>query len=649
MLPYQTSIRQDDRIVIVGIGGAGANILQCFGGSSAANVRLCTMSLDERVGQNSGNVEFLQLGAGLNHGLGSGGDPEVGRRATAESEGEIRRLIRGARLLVMVVGLGGGTGSGAAPMLARLAKDEGLFLVTVAVMPFAFEGRRRRAQADAALEDVSQLSDIVYCFENDYMEDLFRGRSGARAVFEEVNRLLAKATASVPMLASSPGLINLGLDELATALENSDSRCLFGSGSGYGANRAESAARAALQSPLLAFHNAIRYSRCVIAHVAGGDNMSLTEVRTAMETVRQALADDDVTLYFGTSVKPHLGDEMRMTLIASINGEELRQAIENPPVPAPDREPADGGAASDGDEENGGIGEAGEGTAEAADTSSDTATDVKPRGTEPRDTARTEGSGRPADSAGPARTSAPTAQAQATAREALSAHATPSHGAAPRDRAPQGEPARSPQEEPSLHRGEPLLEPEEPEYSDALDERAREPWHVIDDGEAPERFPRPAAAPSVLDDGPADEVPESLFDVGSDSAPRFSREAAERRRPLSVPEPPLSGERLNDRHDDRLNRGMNERSGDRSEGRLGERIGERLSERPAGPSASLRQGELMSESEPHDDAPPPTQGRRLFRDGHPRESAEGRGLDSDDLDIPPALRFNNLNTFFPDN
>ncbi len=157
MLPYQTSIRQDDRIVIVGIGGAGANILQCFGGSSAANVRLCTMSLDERVGQNSGNVEFLQLGAGLNHGLGSGGDPEVGRRATAESEGEIRRLIRGARLLVMVVGLGGGTGSGAAPMLARLAKDEGLFLVTVAVMPFAFEGRRRRAQADAALEEVPSI------------------------------------------------------------------------------------------------------------------------------------------------------------------------------------------------------------------------------------------------------------------------------------------------------------------------------------------------------------------------------------------------------------------------------------------------------------------------------------------------------------
>lgn len=625
MLPYQTSIRQDDRIVIVGIGGAGANILQCFGGSSAANVRLCTMSLDERVGQNSGNVEFLQLGAGLNHGLGSGGDPEVGRRATAESEGEIRRLIRGARLLVMVVGLGGGTGSGAAPMLARLAKDEGLFLVTVAVMPFAFEGRRRRAQADAALEDVSQLSDIVYCFENDYMEDLFRGRSGARAVFEEVNRLLAKATASVPMLASSPGLINLGLDELATALENSDSRCLFGSGSGYGAHRAESAARAALQSPLLAFHNAIRYSRCVIAHVAGGDNMSLTEVRTAMETVRQALADDDVTLYFGTSVKPHLGDEMRMTLIASINGEELRQAIENPPVPSPDET----SETDDGHEEP-----MAETDSEPEDAATDADTDAAINGDAaedvPENVHAAARASAPAAAPNPARPLTPDSPGRNDELDNIGtrdAHdsAAARHGSAPRPNMPEPaaaanvaehRPAAShtPQIEPPLRRGEPLLEPEEPEYPDTADNRAREPWHNISDGEAPDRFPRPATQHSVLDEDPAEEDSESLFDVGIDSAPRFSREAAERRSSLAA----AAGAPRN-------------------------------SERPAATQTALRQGELMSEPADHDDTPPPTQGRRLFSDGHPRESAESRGIDSDDLDIPPALRFNNLNTFFPDN
>ncbi len=339
MLPYQSISRKEDGIAIVGLGGAGANILQCFGGSSADNVRLCIMSLDERVGRACGNVEFIQLGSGLNRGLGSGGDPEVAVRAAQESREQIATLLADARLLVMVAGLGGGTGSGTAPLLAQMAREAGLFLVSVLVMPFAFEGQRRREQAERALEEVAALSDIVFCFENDYMEDLFRNRAGARAVFEEVDRLLAKATASVPTLANSPGLINLGLDELAAALENNDSRCLFGSGSGYGPHRAEDAARAALESPLVSYHNALRFARTVIVHIAGGDTMSLTEIRRAMETVREALADEDVRIFFGTTVKPKLGDEMRITLIASVNGAEFKLALaaeeEEEAAPAP--------------------------------------------------------------------------------------------------------------------------------------------------------------------------------------------------------------------------------------------------------------------------------------------------------------------------
>lgn len=334
MLPYQTIPQKEDGIAIVGIGGAGANILQCFSGSSADNVRLCTMSLDERVGRACGsNVQFIQLGDGLNHGLGSGGDPEVGRMAAEESRPRIGALLQDVRLLVLVAGLGGGTGSGAAPVIAEIAREAGLFLVSVVLMPFRFEGRRRREQAEKALEEVSRLSDIVYCFENDYMEELFRSRSGARAVFEEVDRLLAKATASVPMLASSPGLINLGLDELATALANNDSRCLFGSGSGYGPHRAENAAQAAIDSPLMSYHDAIRFARTVIVHIAGGDTMSLTEIRQAMEVVHGALANEDVRIFFGTTVKPHLGDEMRVTLIASIDAGEFKAMADTPPAP----------------------------------------------------------------------------------------------------------------------------------------------------------------------------------------------------------------------------------------------------------------------------------------------------------------------------
>lgn len=343
MLSFTKQNPPEYGIAIVGLGGAGANILQCFGGSSADNVRMCIMSLDERLGHSSGNVEFLQLGIGLSHGMGSGGDPEVGRRAAESSRESIAGLLKGKRLLVMVVGLGGGTGSGAAPVLAQMAHDEGLFLVSVVVMPFSFEGRRRREQAEAALAEVNRLSDIVFCFENDYMEELFRNRTGVRAVFAEVNRILAKATASVPMLASAPGLINLGLDELATALENRDSRCIFGSGSAFGAHRARDAARDALASPLMSYHGSLRFARTVIVHIAGGDNMSLTELRTAMETIREGLAGEQVEIFFGASVKPHLGDEIRVAVIASLNSQEfaaaLRAEAEEQAAPSPEPEP----------------------------------------------------------------------------------------------------------------------------------------------------------------------------------------------------------------------------------------------------------------------------------------------------------------------
>lgn len=334
MLPYQSVSRKEDGIVIVGLGGAGANILQRFRGSSAENVRLCIMSLDERLGREAGNVEFIQLGAGLNHGLGSGGDPEVGRLAVEESREEIAGLLENARLLVMVVGLGGGTGSGVAPLLAEMASKAGVFLVSVLVMPFAFEGRRRREQADRALEKISSVSDLVFCFENDYMEDLFRTRNGAMAVFEEANTILSQATASIPMLANSPGIINIGLDELVTALRNNDSRCIYGTGTGYGPHRAEDAARAALESPLVAFHNALGLAHTVIVHIAGGNNMSLSELRTAMETIRASLGNDEVNFFFGAAVKPRLGEEIRVSLIASVDAGEFRAAIEAEEVEA---------------------------------------------------------------------------------------------------------------------------------------------------------------------------------------------------------------------------------------------------------------------------------------------------------------------------
>ncbi len=333
MLQYSKEAPPASGIAIIGVGGGGANVLKCFNASSADNIRLYIMSLDERLSQSCGNVQFIQLGEGISHGLGSGGDPDVGKQAMQESEQRVRQALEGCKLVVMVVGLGGGTGSGAGPVLARIVKESGVFLVCVVMMPFSFEGKRRREQATEAFEQVSRLADIVLCFENDYMEELFRDRSGAREVFEEVNRLLAKATAAIPMMATSPGLINLGLDELAAALENSDSRCIFGSGSGYGVERAKQAATAAVESPLMCYHGALRFARTAIVHIAGNDKLSISEVRKAMETVQRSFGSDDVRIFFGTAVKASLGEEVRVTLIASIDAEEFKAACAAAPVP----------------------------------------------------------------------------------------------------------------------------------------------------------------------------------------------------------------------------------------------------------------------------------------------------------------------------
>lgn len=327
MLPFTNAEPREENIVIVGLGGAGAHILQRFSGSSAQNVRLCIMSPDERLGRDCGNVEFLQLGAGMNHGMGSGGDPEVGRLSIEESRSAIKELLSDARLLVMVVGLGGGTGSGAAPVLAQMAVDAGVMLVSVAVLPFSFEGKRRRRQAETALDDITRLSDIVFCFENDYMEDFLPSTNSMNAVFEETNTILSQATAAIPLFANTPGLINIGLDELMTALKTEDSRCIYGTGKGYGAHRAEDAARAALESPLVAYHQALTFAHSVIVNVAGGSNMSLTEVRTAMETVTAALPED-VDIFYGAAVKPRLGEEMRVSLLASVDANEFRAAVQ---------------------------------------------------------------------------------------------------------------------------------------------------------------------------------------------------------------------------------------------------------------------------------------------------------------------------------
>lgn len=327
MLHYQSPNIEEHKVAIIGIGGTGANILQCFSNSSTNKVELITMDLDERIGKGANNLQFLQLGKTLTHGMGSGGDPSLGQQAAEESHQSIIEHLSNKKLIVLIVGLGGGTGSGAAPYIAQIAKDMGIFLVTVSLMPFSFEGRRRVKQAQDALDQLTKESNILFCFNNDSMEELSAKQTGARAVFEKVNQLLARAAATIPMIANSPGLINIGLDDLSKVLETRNSRSLFGIGVGNGVERVEKAVARALKSPLMSYSSTSEYIQRILVHITGDESLSMSEVRQSCELIREAFPDRELEIFLGASTRPNLQDELRISLIASINNETLTQSI----------------------------------------------------------------------------------------------------------------------------------------------------------------------------------------------------------------------------------------------------------------------------------------------------------------------------------
>lgn len=342
MLPYQTTPRAGDKIAIAGIGGAGVNILQYFGGSSAENVALYAMAADSRLGRDCGNVRFVRLGGEEAPFTATGGRPEAGRGAMERSRGVMQEMLSGIRVLVMVAGLGGGTGSGAAPLLAEWAHRAGVYVVSVAIMPFRFEGAPRRARASQALDALQEWADICLCFENDQMAELRDAQDGAQAAFDQANRILAQSVAAVPWIANAPGLVNLGLDDLGAAMRGrAGNRAVFGFGRGYGEDRVDEAVRSLMESPLLAHHLAHGgISGPVLLHVAGGEDLALSEIEAVADAVQRQLTAYGQELLFGTSVKPALQQELRVTLIASVPAPApAREAEEPEPEPESEMEP----------------------------------------------------------------------------------------------------------------------------------------------------------------------------------------------------------------------------------------------------------------------------------------------------------------------
>jgi cell division protein FtsZ len=306
-------------IKVVGLGGAGLNVIDRIVLDGAVpGADLVVMNTDVQSLTSSVASQKVQLGREATRGLGAGGDPEIGLSAAEEAQEEIRKSLDGASLIFLCTGLGGGTGSGAAPLVTSLAKENGALVVVIATVPFTFEGKRRMKQAEEALATLQATADAVICFENDLMGDAVSPKAGIHQAFAAADETISQCVRAISALFTQPGILHIGFDDLCAALRpgTGAGHCLFGYGEANGDNRAHEALTRALRNPLMDKGRILDESHNVLVNVAGGPDMSLNEVQMLMEALGKHTGDETQIL-FGASVDEGMTGKIGVTIISS--------------------------------------------------------------------------------------------------------------------------------------------------------------------------------------------------------------------------------------------------------------------------------------------------------------------------------------------
>ena len=358
---YSLPERQQEPIPIkvVGVGGAGTNALDRVLLDGMDKGDLIAINTDVQALASSVAARKIQIGRTCSHGLGTGGDPELGYQAAIESADEIRKAMAGARMIFICTGLGGGTGSGAAPIVAQLAREAGSLVIAFATLPFSFEGKRRAVQAQDALARLNEVANAVICFENDRMGDMVAPKAGIHQAFGVADMTISQSVRSIVNLIQRPGLIQIGFDDLFAALRSQNGRCLFGFGESDSDNRANDALTQALKNPLMDKGRILSEASHILVQVAGGPGMTLSEVEILMRELGRHVRDH-TQIVFGTAVDGKMGNRLSVTIISSLTSEDsiaeqeipakpepflapppaiLEQVEEPPPPPAPKIEP----------------------------------------------------------------------------------------------------------------------------------------------------------------------------------------------------------------------------------------------------------------------------------------------------------------------
>jgi cell division protein FtsZ len=332
----QESAGETRKIRVIGVGGAGSNILDRAMLDGIDRVELTTANTDVQSLTGSVTNQKIQLGRNLTRGLGSGGDPELGLAAAEESSEEIQAAIAGCDIIFICAGLGGGTGSGAAPYIAKLAKDAGALVLVLATMPFTFEGRRRCSQAAASLQLIREYADAVICFENDRMAELALPRMGIHEAFAAADVTISQSIKAIANLLLQPGLIRLGFDDICAVIRDGDARALFGFGEADGENRAHDALVKALRNPLMHRGEMLANAVNVIVQIRGAANVTLGEIGNVMEELNRHISDR-TQLMMGIAIDSSMGSRLSVSIISSLGGNSERPVkTAYPALPEPE-------------------------------------------------------------------------------------------------------------------------------------------------------------------------------------------------------------------------------------------------------------------------------------------------------------------------
>ena len=302
------------RIKVVGVGGAGGNAVSRMANRRDLGLELLAINTDSQALKSSRAQVTLQVGKKLTRGLGAGARPEVGRQALAESEEDVRRALEGADLVFVTAGMGGGTGTGAAPMVAEIARDMGALTIGIITRPFSFEGKKRERQADQGLTELRRCVDTMIVVPNDRLLAVVPKGTSFRDALKKADEILLHATQGISDLISVTGEINVDFADVRTVMA-SRGPALMGSGFGEGENRAQEAAQEAISSPLLD-KVSIAGARGVLINITGGMDLAIDEV-TEISSIIQEGAGDEAEIIFGAVHDPDLEGKIRVTVIAT--------------------------------------------------------------------------------------------------------------------------------------------------------------------------------------------------------------------------------------------------------------------------------------------------------------------------------------------